>query len=167
LGNTTATSVAVGNGSITTTVTGTLALGTKFSAGSSAGTVSKYNNESTAGIGQSYIEQVAQDVVSGGSSTTIATYASPATGLYRVTIVASAHTNSDTVAATCTFTDAVEGFATTLAVIPSTSLTHDSNTGTISGSVLIRASGASSIVALLSTTSQTTTKASAVIERLN
>lgn len=140
---------------------------TKIMTLSSAGTHSFYNGETTAGVGHAYIEAVAQDVVSGGSSTNIVTYSSPVSGLYRVTIVVSAHTNNDTVAATCTYTDAVESFATTLSVIPSTALTHDSNTGTISGSVLIRASAATNIVAILSTTSQTTTKASAIIERVN
>lgn len=110
---------------------------------------------------------VAQDVASLGASTTLATLASPATGLYRVTIVISAHTNTDTVTATVTYTDAVEAFATTLTPISAVVLTHDSNTGTVSASVMIRASAGSSIVATLTVSGQTTTKASAVIERIN
>lgn len=108
----------------------------------------------------------ALDVVSLGASTTLLTMASPPSGLYRVTIVISAHTNSDTVTATVTFTDAIEAFATTLTPISAVVLTHDSNTGTTSASVIIRANSASSIVATMTVSGQTTTKASAFIERL-
>ncbi len=147
---------------------GDTSVGTKHTTLIATGVVSKYNNESTAGVGQSYIEAVAQDVASLGSSTNLVTKATPATGLYRVTIVASAHTNGDTVVGDVTYTDAVTGVASTATVIASTALTADSATaGFKSGSVLIRASAATSIVARLSTTAQTTTKASAVIERLN
>lgn len=110
--------------------------------------------------------KAAVDVVSLAASTVLATLIAPQSGVYRVSIVVSAHTNSDTVSATVTCTDAVEGFATTLTPISAVVLTHDSNTGTTSASVVIRASAATNIVATLSVSGQTTTKASAVIERL-
>jgi hypothetical protein len=110
---------------------------------------------------------VAQDIVSLGASTLLAQLTPPASGLYRVTIVISAHTNSDTVTATVGFTDAVEGFASTLTPISAVVLTHDSNTGTTSASVTIRASAAAAIKATMTVSGQTTTKASAIIERLN
>lgn len=112
-------------------------------------------------------QKIAQDVVSLGASTVLATLVAPQSGLYRVSIVISAHTNSDTVTATVTFTDAIEGFATTLTPISAVVLTHDSNTGTTSAQVLIRASAATNIVATMTVSGQTTTKASAIIERLN
>jgi hypothetical protein len=112
-------------------------------------------------------QKISMDIASTGASTPIATLVAPQSGLYRVTIVVSAHTNNDTVTATVAFTDAVEGFATTLTPISAVLLTHDSNTGTTSASVVIRASSATNIVATLSVTTQTTTKASAIIERLN
>lgn len=112
-------------------------------------------------------QKISQDVVSLGASTVLATLVAPQSGLYRVSIVISAHTNSDTVTATVTFTDAVEAFATTLTPISAVVLTHDSNTGTTSASVIVRASAATNIVATMTVSGQTTTKASAVIERLN
>lgn len=108
----------------------------------------------------------ALDVASLGASTTLLTQTTPVSGLYRVTIIVSAHTNSDTVTATVTYTDADEAFATTLTPISAVVLTHDSNTGTTSASVVVRASAATSLVATLSVTGQTTTKASAIFERL-
>lgn len=170
LGATNATSIAIGNGAISTTVTGTLALGTTWSAASSNGVVSKYNNESTVGVGQPYIVAAGQDVASSGAgaqTTAVATKASPTSGLYRVDMVISAHTNTDTVSMQVTYTDAVESFATTLTPISSVALTHDANSGTTSASVFIRASAATSIVCQISLSSQATTKASAVITRLN
>ncbi len=149
--------------------TGAIVLGTVYYndmelLGASAGTIT--------GVWSSPRYAVGQDVASSGAgaqSTTIATVASPASGLYRVCIVMSAHTNSDTVSAQVTYTDAIDNTATTLTPISSIALTHDSATlGTTSGCTqLIRASAATAIVAKISTSSQSTTKASASIERLN
>lgn len=111
--------------------------------------------------------KVAQDVASLAGATTIATFTPTVSGLYRVSIVVSAHTNNDTVTCQITYTDAVESFATTLTPISAVALVHDANTGTTSSSTLIRASTGSNIVAKISTSAQTTTKASATIERLN
>lgn len=140
---------------------------TTLTAWGAGGLLSKYNSQSTAGTGQAVILAAAQDVASLGGATTIVTASSPTSGLYRVSIAISAHTNTDTVSAQITYTDAVESFATTLTPISSVALTHDSNTGTTSSTTIIRASAATSIVASLSASTQTTTKASAIVERLN
>ena len=107
----------------------------------------------------------ATDVASTGAATQLLSYP-PVGGVYRVSIVVSAHTNTDTVTATVAFTDAVMAFATTLTPIAAAVLVHDSNTGTTSAQVVIRASNATNIVVTLSVTAQVTTKASVSIERL-
>lgn len=126
--------------------------------------VSKVIGATLAAADQQVVSAI--DVASLGASTTLLTLASPPSGLYRVTIVISAHTNSDTVTATVTYTDADEAFATTLTPISAVALTHDANAGTTSAQVIIRASSATSIVATMTVSGQTTTKASAMIERL-
>ena len=170
LGTSTATSVSIGASGISTTVNGNLLVAAKFTVAVSTGTLSKYNNESTAGVGASYIVAYGQDVASSGAgaqNTTLATFTPTTSGLYRVTIVLSAHTNADTVTAKVTYTDSVMSFATTLTPISAVALTQDSNTGTTTASVLIRASTATAIVAKITTSAQTTTLGSAIIERIN
>jgi hypothetical protein len=142
--------------------------GAKFLVAGASGTVTEYNSEPTQGVGVPYIEAIGLDVAWVANPTTIATYTptNAAGGVYQIVVTASAHTNTDTITISVTYTDAVEAFATTLTPLNGVTLTHDSNTGTASAMVQIRASNATAIVVKFTSGAQVTTKASAEIVRL-
>jgi hypothetical protein len=132
----------------------------------SASAITRYLGELTQGVGVAFIPKAAKDVASGGAATQLLSYTVLTSGVYRVSAVVSAHTNDDTVIVNCTYTDAPMATNVTEIIIPSAALTHDSSNGTVSGSLIVRASTATALVINLSTTSQTTTRASAIVERL-
>jgi hypothetical protein len=112
---------------------------------------------------------VGGDVASSGAgaqSTTIATAAASgaAVALYRASIVFSCPT-ADTVSAQVVFKDAIN--ATTQTLTPISSASCGTNGTTSATTALLRVDAFSTVVAKISLSSQATTTASAVIERLN
>jgi len=128
-----------------------------------SGTIAKYNNENTASVGIAYIDGYGQDVAWSGSATTIASFTPAISGLYRISIVVST-TTGDTVTVQITYTDAVNNTAQTLSPISAAVLGANSTT---SSSTLIRANTINTIVVKISSATQTSTKASAIIERMS
>lgn len=152
------------------TFAGDLKVSSKYTIAVASGKVTKYNNESTAGVGQRYIVAAGQDVASAGGgaqNTTVATFTPAAGGLYRVELTASATTTDDTVTAVVTYRDEVMDTAVTLTLMNAVALTHDANAGTAHASALIRAKAGTAILAKITNSAQTTTKLGGVIERVN
>ncbi len=132
------------------------------------GVVNEYNGEGTTdGVGVPYIPRAAVAVAWGGASTPIVDYAPISLGLYRVTVVISAHTNNDTVTATVVYKDAVDAVTTTITLINGVTLTHDDATaGTVQATAVIHAATGHDIVLSMTVAGQVTTKASGAVERL-
>ncbi len=149
-----------------TELDGDLGINSKYTVSSSSGRVSKYNNESTAGQGHGYIVAVGQDVASSGAgvqSTTVTSFTPTVSGLYECMFNVST-TIADTISLQLTFTDGVNSTAQTVPIMSSQAVGAN---GFNSGPGFLIRAGTSPITFTLTLSSQATTKASAIIRRLN
>lgn len=150
----------------TTAATATLDIQGRFKVAGASGIPSAVNNEATASIGLPYILATGQDVASSGAgaqNTTIATFTIAATGLYEV-VGAISGTTADTVSVVTTYVDAVTTTTQTKTLVADVALGLN---GTASFYWCGRVKGppASTLLVKITNSSQTTTKASAVLRR--
>lgn len=157
----TTTDTRTNSGTFTATPT---ANPTKFSV---SGQVTAYAGEAAAGHGVGALLASAQDIASAGGgaqSTTIVTFTVAAGGLYEVSGSVSV-TTGDTVTIQVTYTDAVNTTAQTVNVVDAIVIAANA-TRDFRYCARVKAPPGSTVLAKFSVSSQTTTKASGVIRRL-